>query len=407
MNPAIRLWKARLAAHLKLIARYTVYAGQSGFFLFVFAAFIATSYLYGKSLAHIPQTFPFAVALTFWMLPFLAVSPVRTLLRQADLVFLLPMEAQMGAYFRRSILYSFVTQAVVTIFAVSASMPLYRHDAGISHEPYIAMLGCAMLAKLANLVGAWMESCFVRRRNRALFRALRWIADALIAYALFRYGVAAACAALLAGIVLLGLFARFARTLSVNWLILHRKEQRHNSTLLHFFNGFVDVAQLPTRVKARPVLAKLATFVPFRQANSFIYLYALTLLRTELFGIMARLTAIALVLLLLLDSSASFACVYALFVILTNVQLHTLGRFHRYSVWPALYPLPAALRPLSAARVAFAAQLAIVVLLALPMLRPTVFAAWLPLMPLLGAALAYATFRRHSREPERNHSLVK
>jgi ABC-2 type transport system permease protein len=159
----------------------------------------------------------------------------------------------------------------------------------------------------------------------------------------------------------------------------------------------VDVQELPNRVKSRKALSRLANLVPFRKESAFRYLYALTLLRSELFGITMRLTFVALAILLVVGSPLLFAGVYGLFQMITNVQLSALDRFHRHSVWPALYPIPAALRPVSAARIAFTAQLVQVVLLALPMFRPSVFSPWLLVLPLLGFALAYA-FRTRRKD---------
>ncbi|TNJ62567.1 ABC transporter permease [Paenibacillus hemerocallicola] len=390
MNPAAQLWKERLSAHMRTVSRYTVYAGQSGFFLFLLAVFIGSSYMYGKLLARLPDTFPHMLVITCWLLPFLAISPIRTLLREADLVFLLPMEAKMGTYFRRAVAYSFATQAFVTVFAVSSSMPIYRHGFPDDAEPYFSVLLLALALKFANLLGAWTEGTFVRAGHRALFRFTRWVANAAIVYVLYRFGGLPASLLLLAAFAALSVWARMSRRVPVNWPYLRSKESSHNTTMLLFFNWFVDVPELPNRVKPRKALSLLANLVQFRKENAFRFLYALTLLRSELFGIVLRLTLVALAILLVVRSPLLFAVVYALFQMITNVQLSALGRFHRHSVWPALYPIPASLRQVSAARIAFIAQLVQIVLLALPMFRPAVFSPWLLALPPLGLALAYA-----------------
>lgn len=398
MSHATRLWKERLAAHMKIVSRYTVFAGQSGFFLFLFVAFIASSYLYGKSLGHIPEAFPYGLVLTCWLLPFLTVSPIRTLLRQADLVFLLPMEAEMGGYFRRSLLYSFVTQSFVIIFAVSASMPLYRHGLnGEQPEPYIVMAALALALKFANLLSQWIEGSLARAGYRTLIRSTRWMANSAIVYALYRFGSIAAAVTMVLAIAAIGLWVRSLRRVPVNWTYLRAKENSHNTTMLLFFNWFVDVEQLPNRVKARATISKLANLIPFRQEYSFRYLYALTLFRSELFGIMVRLTLIAFLILLVVEDPLLFAAVYTLFQIVTNVQLSVLGRFHRHSVWPALYPIAASQRIISASRVAFSVQFVQLVLLALPMFRSAVFDVRLLLLPPLAVLLAYAIYLRRSR----------
>ncbi|PYI50206.1 ABC transporter permease [Paenibacillus flagellatus] len=394
MNPAVRLWKERLGAHLKVVSRYAFYAGQSGFFLFLFAAFITTSYLYGKALDRIPASFPYALVIACWLTPFMAVSPIRTLLRQADLVFLLPMEARMGGYFRRSMLYSFATQSFAAVLAVAAAMPLYRHGYGERALPFLVVLLFILALKFANMLGNWTESGMIRGGQRQTFRLVRWIADAAIIYALASFGFIAGAVLLLASLGAFALGARFVRRVPVNWPYLRMKEAAHRTTMLLFFNWFVDVDDLPNRVKPRRSLSKLADLVPFRRENAFRYLYALTLLRSELFGITLRLTLLALAILLAVDNPLLYAGVYVLFQTVTCVQLSALGRFHRYSVWPALYPIPETLRASSAPRIASVAQLVQAVVLALPLCRPGVFEPWLLALPAFGAALAYAVRRR-------------
>lgn len=397
MSPAAALWKKRLTAHLRIVSRYTVYAGQSGFFLFLLIVFIASSYFYGKALESIPESFPYEIVIALWLTPFLAVSPIRTLLREADLIFLLPMEARMGPYFRGAMMYSCLTQSFLLTVAFSASMPLYRHGYGENSQPFFALLLFVLALKFANMLGAWTESSFVRAGYRTCFRICRFAVDAALLYTLYRFGIIAASIALLAAIATAALWARLSRRIPVNWPYLRMKEASHRLTMLLFFNWFIDVEELPSRVKPRRLWSGLARLVPFRAHNAFRYLYSLTLLRSELFGITMRITLLAIVILLFVDSPITFATVYVLFQVMTNVQLSALGRFHRHSVWTALYPIPGTLRRPSAARIAYTAQLFQVAIMSLPMLRPSVFALWLLILPVLGAALAWTFRMRGSR----------
>ncbi|MEF3312793.1 ABC transporter permease [Paenibacillus sp. GYB004] len=403
MNPAAALWKNRLTAHLKIVSRYTAYAGQSGFFLFLLIVFIASSYFYGKALERIPETFPYAIVIALWLTPFIAVSPIRTLLREADLIFLLPMEARMGPYFRGAMLYSYLSQSFLLVVAFTASMPLYRHGYGENAQPFLALLLFALALKFANMLGAWTESAFVRTGHRVCFRICRFAADAVVLYALYRYEILAASIVLLAAIGAAAAWARLSRRIPVNWPYLRRKEAGHRLTMLLFFNGFIDVEELPSRVKPRRLLSGLAGLVPFRASNAFRYLYSLTLLRSELFGITMRITLLAVIILLFVESPVTFAVVYMLFQVMTNVQLSALGRFHRHSVWTALYPIPGTLRRPSAARIAFIAQLVQIAIMTLPLFRPAVFTIWLLALPLLGVSLAWI-FRMRGIRAASGHS---
>src|SRR5699024_12337594 len=51
-----------------------------------------------------------------------------TLLQEPDLVFLIPAEHKMNDYFKRAIVYSFVSQLLTLLFIVAALSPLYFHS---------------------------------------------------------------------------------------------------------------------------------------------------------------------------------------------------------------------------------------------------------------------------------------
>lgn len=397
MNTASQLWSQRLSAHLRIVSRYMTYAAQSGFFLFLFGLFLASSFYYGRALERLPDMFPYSAALVCWLTPFIAVSPIRTLLREADLVLLLPLEARMGPCFRGAVLYSFVVQAFAVTFAVAGSMPLYRHGFGPDTTPFAAVLFVALALKLASLLGAWMEGGIVHDGARLLFRTVRWLAAAAIVLILLRSGFEAAAWSTLGSIAAYTLAAYMVRPrLSINWLYLRRKEIGHQTTMLLFFNWFTDVPDVPSRVKPRKTWSRFAGMIRFAPRNGYLYLYALVFLRSELYGILLRLTAVAAAILCVVSSGWIFAAVFVVFQLAANVQLSALGRMHAHSVWPALYPMPDANRTDSAAKVAFAAQMVQTVLLTLPMLRPTIFNPWMLGLPVIGIAIAWA-FRRSAK----------
>jgi len=397
MSEASRLWQERRTAHLKTVSRYMIYVGRSGFFLFLLAAILGLSYLYGQKLVRLPDTFPHTLVLVVCLTPFIAFSPVRTLLKEADLVFLLPLEDRIGPYFRGALLYSGSIQSFVAVLAATAAMPLYRHGYGDEAQPFAALAAFALLLKIANLLGHWLESGLTHGGHRAGYRIVRWIATAALLAAWFRFGFAAAAAMLPAVSAGMFVWARSSRRMPVNWTYLLAKEAAHRTAMLLFFNMFIDVPELPSRMKPRRAIARLANLVPFRQDEAYRYLYVLTLIRSELFGIVARLTAIAFVLLLLIDNRSVWAGVFILFQAITGMQLSTLGRYHRHSVWPDLYPMPNSHRAASAAAIAFIAHLAQTALLTLPMLRPAVFAPWMVALPLAGSAVAFVRRRRDIR----------
>lgn len=396
MKPGAALWQSRLSTHLKTVSRYSIYAAQSGFLVFLVGAFLLVSFYYGRALVQLPESFPYTAVLVVWLLPFVAVCPIRTLLRKPDLIFLLPMESRMGDYFRGAVLYSFVTQGVLTVGAALLCYPLYRHGFGENIPSVLWIIMFGLVLKMGNLLGAWLESSMVQSGVRNAFRTARWLVSAFLLGSLFAWSLVLALglfAAALAGMFLWSMRIRKAR---VHWSYLLQKEQQHRTTMLLFFNWFFDVPELPNRVNSRSIWAKLSRLIPMHKSRTFEWLYTLTLLRSEMLGIVLRLTLLSFVLLLAVQSPSLQAGIYVCFQMVTGVQLTALHRYHRHSVWPSLYPLDSTLAVVSAAKVAFWAHLAQSVLLALPLLPNIGQAPWLLVLPFAGAVLAW-TFRRRTK----------
>ena len=78
----------------------------------------------------------------------------------------------------------------------------------------------------------------------------------------------------------------------IGWDYLITKENQQQARLYAFFSWFVDVPQMGTRIARRSWISGLTRFIPFRQDAAYLYLYMKTLLRTELFAIVLRLTLI-------------------------------------------------------------------------------------------------------------------
>src|SRR5699024_353889 len=118
-------FKKRFSAHLKETSRYLKYIfnGHIAVAMMFFVA--AAAYYYQQWLAELPENFPTAwiIGIAFGLL--VSYSPVRTLLKEPDLVFLLAAEHKMGAYFRDALIYSFVVQLYMLLLIAAAFGPLY------------------------------------------------------------------------------------------------------------------------------------------------------------------------------------------------------------------------------------------------------------------------------------------
>ncbi|MGG1514651.1 ABC transporter permease [Paenibacillus oryzisoli] len=389
------LWQRRFHYYMKEAIGYWQYAARSNFLGFLLFLVIVSSYYYAKILQRLPTDYPYLWVVLLLLVPFTASSPIRTLTRSADRMFLLRVEHEMGAYFRSAMRYSLSLQAAWQTIALVAVWPLYHHCTGAGSGDFLLMLALLLLFKLANGLASWQESRWVREQARRLSAGLRWAATLGLVAIQFAYGPVWAGLSALALVVLwLGL-TRPVHKYWIGWDYLIAREKQQQARLYAFFNWFVDVPQLPTRITRRAWLAGLTTWIPFRQQSSFFYLYMKTLLRTEMFSILLRITAIGVLAVAVSDSLTTGGVIFFITLAVSLMQLSTLERAHRYTFWLEMYPLDPAHKPGSLAFLIWLVQLAQLCLLAIPLLVHAPLKALLvPLAALAFISLACGVFLR-------------
>ena len=318
---------------------YWQYAARSNFIGFLLFLVIVSSYYYAKTLQRLPTDYPYLWIVLLVLVPLVTSSPIRTLIRSADRMFLLRIEHEMGAYFRSSFQYSLSMQGIWLILAYVIVTPLYQHCLGGDAQPFLLMIALLLLLKVANLYASWQEGRFAAQRTRLVSVCFRWAASIILITLEFHYSVLwASLAALLLLFVWLAAFRSVAKYV-IGWDYLIMREKQQQARLYAFFNWFVDVPQLGTRIVRRGWISGLTRTIPFRQDSAFLYLYMKTLLRTELFAIVLRLTVIGVLAIAVTDSVTARSVILVIALIISLVQLTSLERAHRYTFWLDMYPL--------------------------------------------------------------------
>jgi ABC-2 type transport system permease protein len=339
VNRIEKLWFDRLRSFWIEAMQYGSYVARSGFLAFLFGGFIVGIYFYNKTLETLTDSFPYAWITTPVLLAALAISPIRTFLKKADTIFLLPAEGKMDAYFRKSRIYSFLLQAIIVVIACLAVWPLYRHCLGVRTESLLLYLIFLLCTKALQIFSSWNEGRLVFKRPRTQIQILRWSFSILVVYVLFGYGlILAAILLLLACCVILLLFKR-ASLHAIPWDYLIQAEQKHQAAHYLFFSWFVDVPQRATQVKHRILLSKWTRLYDFKPSNTYLYLYTKALLRSELFSILLRVTLLGILLLVVITNDTARAFIYIMIIYISSIQISSLEQQHRYAFWLHLYPL--------------------------------------------------------------------
>ncbi|NBD26560.1 ABC transporter permease [Paenibacillus glycinis] len=363
------LWRKRAGDFWRGSIPYFRDMTQSGLPGVVIMLLLAGLAGYAVLLRNMPASFPFTLVGVIALTPVLCWSPLRTWLREADIVFLVPREAEMPAYLRRSFRYNGLACAALVLLVCAVYMPLYL--AGPATTPVLVIVIFALLLKLMNLFAAWRERQLVGRAGRRAIRLLRWASTAIAAGALLQTEL---WKTLLYLVVIGGLFwllySRQSRY-PLPWLTLIAEEQVTRRRYMAFFSAFADVPTETAAVRSRRYLSWLARFVSYGKRSAFTYLYAHTLIRTELGGIVMRLTGLGMFSGMLSAYSGLLqgwgsAAVCLLFVWLSGIQLGSLAQSHKHSVWRLVYPLPEQTRHDAVLRVDRIAALICAVLIWLP-----------------------------------------
>lgn len=353
MNSIEKLWFSRMAAFMKEALQYGSYVARSGFTAFLFGIFILSIYFYNKILETLPVSFPYPWITTPVILLALAISPIRTFIKQPDAVFLIPAEKQMNGYFRKAWVYSWIIQAMIVMMACIAIWPLYQHCLGDRKESLLILLLFLLLNKTLHLLSGWQEGRLVYNRRRRQIKALRWSLSLFIVYILFVHGVLLASALLLLSTLIIFYSLNRASRHTLHWDYLIKAEMRHLANHYLFYSWFIDVPQRAALPKPRVLWSQGTRFFAFLPANTFLYLYTKTYLRSELFGILQRTTLLALIIIVSTPNVTAKIIIYGIVIFISSVQISALEQQHRYSFWLLLYPLQAEWRVSGLTKIVF------------------------------------------------------
>ncbi|ASS68958.1 MULTISPECIES: ABC transporter permease [unclassified Paenibacillus] len=342
------IWKKRASAFYRDSMPYVGYMLRSGVPLVLFLVLIVSAVYYTEFIKQVPADFPVIAAGAVLLTPLVAWSPLRTWLQPADLVFLMPREAHMGAYIRRSFRHNLPGGLALAAIVLLLFWPILAGAAESSGawKPGLWITLAAVLAmKAANSAAAWRERQAAWPSARWALRLLRWFLTAWAAAAWLAFLPWKAAAFTAVSGALWWAASRLAARQSLPWETLIREEGRTQMRYYRFFGWFTDVPALGSAVSSRPYLSWLSKLVPLRRQSAYTYLYSLSMARTELGGMLLRLTLLGMLSCYWLGEAAwlggwGTAAAQLLFLLIAGLQTSSLGSWHQYTVWRHVYPLP-------------------------------------------------------------------
>ncbi|WP_042224555.1 ABC transporter permease [Oceanobacillus manasiensis] len=335
-------YKKRFSAHLKETSRYLKYIFNGHIAVAMLFFISALAYYYQQWLTGLPDDFPTAEIMGVVLGLLVSYSPVRTLLKEPDLVFLIAAETKMHAYFRNSLIYSFVIQLYLVLLVAAAFGPLYFASfPGRSGQMYLLSIAIVLVFKLGNLVANWWMLKVREPGTRRLDLVVRTILNIVVFYFIISGNM------LMAGITSIMFALLFLYDMSVSrkqagiiWDLLVEKDQNRMQTFYRIANMFADVPHLKNRVRKRQWLVKLLTSFTVDKKNTFDYLYRITFIRSgDYLGMYVRLIIIGGLFIYYIPNLWMKVIFAILFLYLSCFQMMTIYQHHRTNIWLDIYPV--------------------------------------------------------------------
>lgn len=175
------IWKSRLEEHVQETRKYLKYMFNDH--LVIVLIFLAGgASWYSNWLKHIPAHFPsyWVMAVVFSLV--LTSSYVRTLIKEADLVFMLPLEAKMDPYLKQAFNFSFISQLFPLIAVSIIALPLYSAVSSGDLMLYVLILAQMILIKGLNTAIQWRITYFQGKHVRWIDAVIRFLLNTMLMY---------------------------------------------------------------------------------------------------------------------------------------------------------------------------------------------------------------------------------
>lgn len=333
------LWKERFRHFLKEVRTYSKYVFNDHLkFIFVFIIG-AGAYYYQQWLQTLTTSFPTALVMAVLIGLVLTAGSIQTLLKEADLVYLLPVEEKLKPYFTKAFLFTFMIQLYIIAIVAAALAPLYFQQMKQTGAGYIWIVLAFVIVKAWNLFVAWEKSFLTDQNIQRADWFIRFILNGVFVYFLVeRTSVLFIGGIVLLMVLYLAIMHQMVKGKPLNWEYLISEEGKKMMLLYRIANMFVDVPALKERVARRKWLDFILSMIG--EKRTYLYLYTRTFLRSgNYFGLYVRLLALGGVILYFIPFLYGRFIVSLIFLYLIGYQLLTLWKHHRMKIWLDLYPV--------------------------------------------------------------------
>jgi ABC-2 type transport system permease protein len=337
------MWKERFNTFYREASRYWSLIASSGLLFTVSILVILGVIYYRDFLAWIPTWVPIPEVLAVLIGFMVTKGSHRTFLKEADLLFLIPLEKEMDRYFHKVQAYNLIVQCIVVFAVLLILSPLYSSKVAVGNQNLWFYFLIPLLLKGWNLHSSWITQR-VQDDNRVLVHVIfRFMFNTLFLLWFFKNGSVVFLIGFSIAVILFYIAEKRVREKhAYHWLKLLDMERSLQARYYSFINFFVDVPHLQSKVKKRAWISGITKWLPFHSSQAYRYLYLKTFFRAnEYFGIYVRLTVIGAFIVYWVPDIYAKGLTYILFLLLTGTQIRSLWGHHARQFWQSIFPLSA------------------------------------------------------------------
>lgn len=289
------VWSNRLQKYTIEVQNYLKYIFTGHIAVVLLFAIGAAGYAYSEWVQNVPPDFPGAwiLAAVFGLL--LAYSPPTTLLKEADMVYFLPLESQLDQFLKPALKWTFFSQLYLPVIAFIVSLPMVNALYGLPSSLLIGLPILLLLLKWWNIQTEFAYRKAYSGHHAWLDRLVRFAFVFIFVYLYVASNLLIAVLVLFAIIV----YGRWVQQQAAGKPFAYEHfvglEENRMLRFYQFANYFTDVPHIKGKIKERAWLNWVYRFIKRGPENAHYYLVWRTFVRSdELFYLWVRLTVIAM-----------------------------------------------------------------------------------------------------------------
>lgn len=340
MNDAKKLYNLRQKEALIEKMNFNKYIFNGHFLIFLTILLGAFALGYSEWLQDVPQNINYNLIMSC-ILAIVSIFPMRTLLREADKLYLLPFEKHLSTYIKKSILYSYLNRVYLPILVTIVGLPLFNQLLGTKFYLYIAVMVLSFIYPLLGLIIKW----FWIKYGLTIWgvNVLLFIIYASGYYITVEVGLLFGVSTILLLLGLIIILETINRGTLYQWETLISMEYNHKMNYYKIVNMFTDVKVLNEKTVRRrylDVLLKTPSPKKFNEKNMYKYLFIRSFVRgKDAFFIVLRFLIIGLILITWINQNIISAILGALIMYLLILQLSQFYKQQAYGLWPQVWPV--------------------------------------------------------------------